>query len=61
MIEKYKLLYGREQVQRQIGRVASEITARYDGGERPLLYRYYAVQCLYITTNDRNYAPSAKL
>lgn len=36
MIEKYKLLYDREQVQRQIGRVASEITARYDGGERPL-------------------------
>lgn len=36
MIEKYKLLHDRDEVQRQIGRVASEITARYDGGERPL-------------------------
>ena len=36
MIEKYKLLYDREQVQQRIGQLASEITAYYDGRERPL-------------------------
>ncbi len=36
MIENYKLLYSREQVQQRIGQLASEITAYYDGGERPL-------------------------
>lgn len=36
MIENYNLLYDREQVQQRIGQLASEITAEYDGGKRPL-------------------------
>lgn len=36
MIENYNLLYDREQIQQRIGQLASEITAEYDGGERPL-------------------------